>query len=71
MAKPDPVYRDYFLRAAQEEIGIAIEFAEAMDHNIITNKFHPSRPPGFEDYTVTIPSIPNTVFIIKPGVTLD
>ena len=71
MAKPDPVYRDYFLRAAKEEIGIAIEFSEAIDGNVVYNKFHASRPPGFEDYSVAIPSIPNTVFIIKPGVTLD
>jgi len=71
MAKSDPVYRDYFLRAAKEEIGIAIEFSEPLDAATITHGFHASRPPGFEDYSVSIPSIPNTVFIIKPGVTLD
>ena len=61
----------FFHRAAKEEIGVAIEFDDAVTFEMITNKFHPTRPDGFEDYTVCLGSLPNTIFIVKPGVTLD
>ncbi len=60
---------DYFHRAAKEEIGIAVEFDEL--HDGYDSVVWEGRPPGFEDFSVVIPSIPNTIFIVKPGVRLD
>jgi hypothetical protein len=60
-----------FHRAAESEIGISITLDTHPDLDLITSQIHPSRPPGFEDYTVAIPSIPKTIYIVKPGVTLD
>jgi hypothetical protein len=62
-------WSDYFLRAAKEEIGIAVEVNELRDG--LDKVIWEGRPPGFEEYTVVIPSIHNTIFIVKPGVTLD
>ena len=64
-------WTDYFLRAEKEEIGIAIEFTEPIENDLLRNHLMASRPLGFEDYSVAVPSIPNTIFIVKPGVTLD
>lgn len=60
---------DYFHRAAQEEIGIAIELNHMNDG--FESDLSNGRPPGFEGYTVCTCAIPNTIFIVKPGVRLD
>lgn len=64
-------WTDYFYRAAKEEIGIAVTLSEHPVDGFIQDHINTSRPPGFEDYTVCLPSTPNTIFIVKPGVTLD
>lgn len=61
---------DYFHRAAKEEMGLMIEFEE-MPRSLIENEIQLSRPEGFEDYSVATCSLPNTIFIVKPGVRLD
>lgn len=61
-----------FHRAAKgEEIGILIRFEREIPDGFIQDNFNASRPEGFEDYTVVLASIPNTIFIVKPGVRLD
>lgn len=64
-------WASFFHRAAKEEIGLVIEFDSEVTDYIKNDNIDRSRPPGFEDYTICIPSIPNTIYIIKPGVTLD
>ena len=64
-------YTDLFHRAAKEEIGICITFAGEITDYMQDVLFAKSKPPGFEDYSVTLVSIPNTIFIVKPGVRLD
>lgn len=69
---PDHTYwASFFHRAAKEEIGLAIDFDQQITNYIEGDRFPKGRPPGFEDYTVTQGSLPNTIFIVKPGVTLD
>lgn len=69
---PDTAYwAAFFHRAAKEEIGIAIDFDEEIGNYIETTIMPSARPAGFEDYTIAMGSLPNTLFIVKPGVTLD
>lgn len=60
----------FFHRAAKEEIGLVIQFDQELGNYIETDRFPRGRPPGFEDYTVCSGSLPDTIFIVKPGVTL-
>lgn len=69
---PDLTYwAAFFHRAAKEEIGVVIDFDEEINSYIETDLLPHARPPGFQDYTVAMGSLPNTIFIVKPGVTLD
>lgn len=69
---PDTAYwAAFFHRAAKEEIGIAIDFDQEIGNYIEGDLLPRARPPGFQDYTVCSGSLPNTLFIVKPGVTLD
>jgi hypothetical protein len=69
---PDRSYWSaFFHRAAKEEIGTTIIFDTELPEGFIQNNLNGARPPEFEDYTVALGSLPNTIFIVKPGVTLD
>ncbi len=69
---PDLSYwASFFYRAAKEEIGATITFDAEVTGDIINNNILPARPKGFEDYSVAMGQLPNTIFIVKPGVTLD
>ena len=61
----------FFHRAAKEEIGLVIDFDIEINDYLQDRIFPGAKPPGFEDYTVCLGSLPNTIFIVKPGVTLD
>jgi len=61
----------FFHRAAKEEIGATIILDQEVNDDVLRKQIHGSRPPGFDDYTVCQGSLPNTIFIVKPGVTLD
>lgn len=64
-------YTSLFHRAAKEEIGIAVEFEGDLSSYLTGDQMPSSRPKGFEDYTVLVPGLPRTIFIVKPGVRLD
>ena len=57
-----------FHRAAKEPIGIAILVDDIEPARL---RFHQSRPPGFENYSVALTDLPNVIFIVREGVTLD
>lgn len=69
---PDLTYwASLFHRAAKEEIGIVIDLDQEVPDYLTDNILPQAKPKGFEDYTVCVGSLPSTLFIVKPGVTLD
>lgn len=68
MSNPD-YWSSLFHRAAKEPIGIAI-LVDAEIY-LAQQALHRSRPPGFENYSVTMIDLPNVIFIVREGVTLD
>lgn len=64
-------WTDYFYRAEKESIGIILLLDSPPDNTLVYD-VQSSRPAtGFDDYTVALPSLPNAIMIVKPGVTLD
>ena len=66
--KNPQIWTELWARASQEEIGIAISVENP---NLIISYLGSCRPAGFEDYTICRTEDQNTLFIVRPGVTLD
>ena len=65
-----PIWSELWLRASQEEIGIAITFSNNPDYAInLLSKYRPRE--DFQDYTVCRTEDPNLIYIVRPGVTLE
>lgn len=70
MATNPAIWTEAFHRASREPIGIALRVNNP--HRSM-HLLHAARPPdpAFRDYTITRTPIPDLIFLIRPGVTLE
>lgn len=62
------IWSEAWHRASREEIGICLTVDNPRQ---CVYHLHMHRPAGYQDYTCTRTVNANTIYIIKPGVTMD
>jgi hypothetical protein len=70
MATNPAIWTEAFHRASRESIGIALRVSNPQRSMYLLHEHRPADP-AFRDYTIARTPIPDLIFLIRPGVTLD
>lgn len=69
MSIPSAILREYLTRASEEQLGLVLEVKNT--HRVML-ELHAARGPAvLSDLMICLPSIENTIMIVKKSVELD